>query len=375
MALLGPAEVEGDVALAPREKAVLVALAVRSGQVVSPDQFADALWGQRPPSTWPKQLQACVVNLRKVLGAAAVETTVGGYRLRLGDDDLDVHRFERLVTAARTYLVAGEPERAVATFARALALWRGRRSRSRRMVSRAERGDAARRVAPRRRGGPPRREAGCRRAPGGGGGGEPLVAAEPLRERRWAILALAQYRCGRQADALRTLERARRTLVEQLGVDPGRELVELQRAILSKTRRSGPVRRSRPPTPACPYKGLEAYDVDDHDSFFGRDGHVIACLERLRTHRLLVVTGASGCGKSSLVRAGLVPALARAGRPGGRDRAGCRSRRRARPGGADGRPEGRSSSTSSRSCSPSASPPSRRVFCAAIVERARRRAR
>ena len=57
---------------------------------------------------------------------------------------------------------------------------------------------------------------------------EPLVAAEPLRERRWAILALAQYRGGRQAEALRTLERARRTLVEQLGLDPGRELVELQ---------------------------------------------------------------------------------------------------------------------------------------------------
>ena len=61
---------------------------------------------------------------------------------------------------------------------------------------------------------------------------------------------------------------------------------------------------------ACPYKGLEAYDVDDHDRFFGRDGHVAECLERLRSHRLLVVTGASGSGKSSLVRAGLVPALA-----------------------------------------------------------------
>ena len=138
---------------------------------------------------------------------------------------------------------------------------------------------------------------------------EALVSAEPLRERRWAILALAQYRCGRQGDALRTLHRARRTLVEQLGIDPSRELSALEAAILDQDEGLDAHVEPAAVSEACPYKGLAAYDVDDHESFFGRDTQVAACLERLRTTPLLVVTGASGCGKSSLVRAGLAPAL------------------------------------------------------------------
>ena len=79
--LLGPVSVDDDGALEPRDRLALAALAVRRGQVVHRDELADALWGDDPPSTADKQVQICVSHLRKVLGADAIETTSGGYRL------------------------------------------------------------------------------------------------------------------------------------------------------------------------------------------------------------------------------------------------------------------------------------------------------
>ncbi|MGB7980606.1 MAG: BTAD domain-containing putative transcriptional regulator [Candidatus Nanopelagicales bacterium] len=143
---------------------------------------------------------------------------------------------------------------------------------------------------------------------------EAAVRLEPLRERRWAILATAQYRGGRQGDALRSLRTARRTLRDRLGVDPGRDLVELESAILRHDPDLLEVPAVGPAAQACPYQGLAPYDVDDAEGFFGRDTDVTTCLERLAGTPLLVVAGASGSGKSSLARAGIVPALAAAGR-------------------------------------------------------------
>ena len=142
---------------------------------------------------------------------------------------------------------------------------------------------------------------------------EARVAEQPLREHRWAILATALYRCGRQADALRALRNARQTLVEQLGIEPGAELVALEQAILAQDETLLAV--PAPPTISqhCPYKGLVPYDAADSEMFFGRESEITACIERLGATPLLVVTGPSGCGKSSLVRAGLIPALERAG--------------------------------------------------------------
>jgi hypothetical protein len=139
------------------------------------------------------------------------------------------------------------------------------------------------------------------------------ASEEPLRERRWALLALAYYRCGNQADALRALRQARRVLVEELGLEPGADLVALEAAILGQD----PLLEGPPTTRVvadrCPYKGLAAYDADDADVFFGRDSDVTGALERLDSVRLLAVAGPSGSGKSSLVRAGIVPALRRRG--------------------------------------------------------------
>src|SRR5664280_2033582 len=140
------------------------------------------------------------------------------------------------------------------------------------------------------------------------------VAQEPLRERRWALLALAQYQSGRQGEALRTLHRARTVLATELGLDPGPDLAGLERAIL----RQDPALVVPPPAPdaaaVCPYLGLFCYDIDDAETFFGRDREVADCLNRLETSGMLAVVGPSGSGKSSLVRAGIAAALARAGR-------------------------------------------------------------
>ncbi|HET9667177.1 MAG TPA: BTAD domain-containing putative transcriptional regulator, partial [Desertimonas sp.] len=127
IAVLGPLRVDGDGAsLSPRDRVVLETLAVRPGDVVSAERLADALWADRVPTTWPKVVQGCVVRLRKVLGAEAIETSPQGYRLALPADDIDAGRFERLVRRSHELLVLGEHERAAYVSGEALSLWRGR---------------------------------------------------------------------------------------------------------------------------------------------------------------------------------------------------------------------------------------------------------
>ncbi len=294
---------------------MLGALAVQPGEVLRADQLADALWGANPPPSWPKVVQGCVVRLRKTLGPAAIATATGGYRLTLTGDDVDVCRLEHLVERGRALAATGEPDRATTTLSRALGLWRGVPFED--VDGWAPARNEAARLAELRR----TVEEDLLEAQLAAGEhrlvatqGQVRAAEEPLRERRRAILALAQYRCGRQADALRTLSRARHTLVEELGIEPGPELVALEAAIL---RQDGELTAPSEPVVVsgdCPYKGLLPYDVRDAEAFFGRDSEVAACLGRLERAAVLVVAGPSGCGKSSLVRAGLVPRLMAGGR-------------------------------------------------------------
>ncbi len=113
--LLGPVHVDhGSRGLGPRDRVVLSALAVSPGSVLSADQLADALWRESPPDSWTKVVQGCVVRLRKVLGADAVETTPHGYRLVPGPAELSTpQQFERLVERGNEHLADGVPERAV----------------------------------------------------------------------------------------------------------------------------------------------------------------------------------------------------------------------------------------------------------------------
>ena len=313
--VLGPLTVDGDAgALPPRERTVLAVLAVHRGDVVSAETLADAWWGERLPPTWPKAMQGCILQLRKVLGPGAIETRSRGYRLVVSSEEIDAHRFVRQLARARELLTLGEPDRAAYVVDEALELWHGRalvdvqewepgrvearRLDELRLDAEELRIDAALRSGRHR---DVLAEAQTR------------VAEAPLREHRWVLLALAQYQAGRQGDALRTLRHAREVLVREVGLDPGPDIVTLEQAIL----RQDPslVAAQLPdPSPVCPYLGLVPYDVGDADTFFGRDADVSECLRRLADNGVLAVVGPSGSGKSSLVRAGVAAALERDGR-------------------------------------------------------------
>lgn len=316
--VLGPLRVEGDdglpCPLTPRDRVVLAALAVRVGRPLTAEQLAQALWTDDPPPTWSKSLQGCVVRLRKALGPAAIETVDHGYRLAVPPGDVDAHEFARLVGRAHELLDAGEPDRAAYVVGQALALWRGPPLREledwEQGRAEADRLEELHRDA---------EELGVDAALRCGRLGEVLADARrlveqaPLRERRWELLALAQYRAGQQADALRTLQHLRRVLVSELGLDPGPQALALEQAIL----RQEPALLLPPsadgPAPACPYRGLVPYDVRDAEAFFGRDAELAACRRRLAESGLLTVVGPSGSGKSSLVRAGVAASLRRDG--------------------------------------------------------------
>ena len=315
IAVLGPLTIEGEhKVLGRRDRVVLAALAVHPGEVVSAEALADVLWGEQPPSSWSKVVQGCVVRLRKLLGAYAIETTALGYRLTVSLDEIDAQRFERAVARAHELLAGGEAERAALVLADALTLWRGR------PLAELDGWDAARIEAARltelryaaeelyvesalRAG---QRDRILAKA-------QALVAEAPLRERRWVLLATAQYQAGRQSDALKTIGRLRRVLNDELALDPSPDIEELERAILNQDPSLVAASALPEPSPVCPYRGLKPYDVDDADEFFGRDADVAACLRKLADAQVLAVVGPSGSGKSSLVRAGIAATLRRDG--------------------------------------------------------------
>ena len=314
--VLGPLTVEGSGAtINRRDRAVLQALVTSHGEVLSADQLADAVWGDEPPASWRKNLQGCVMRLRRLLGDDSIETLPQGYRLAVGRDDVDAGRFEQLIDRAGELLSLGAADRSRYLLDEALALWRGDALTD--ITDWSEGRIEAERLAELRLDAEELRLDCALRT------GEhaqvlselmALVRERPLRERRWALLALAQYRSGRQADALRTLREVRRVLARELGLDPGPELVELELAILQQDPSLAVGDALIEPSAQCPYQGLVPYDVADSEGFFGRSDDVARCLRRLAAEGAVVVVGPSGSGKSSLVRAGVVASLRRAGR-------------------------------------------------------------
>ena len=143
---------------------------------------------------------------------------------------------------------------------------------------------------------------------------EALAVEHPFRERFHAQLMLALYRCGRQAEGLEVYRRTRTLLDDELGLEPGVELQRLERAILVQDPALNATRRRRgspvaPLRDVCPFKGLAPFEAADKEFFFGRERLVDELVARLADAPLLVVVGPSGSGKSSLLRAGLLPAL------------------------------------------------------------------
>ncbi|HEX6022028.1 MAG TPA: BTAD domain-containing putative transcriptional regulator [Solirubrobacter sp.] len=260
--ILGPLEVVGardGVPLdAPKLRALLAVLLLHPNEVVSSERLIDELWGARPPATAAKVVQNYVSQLRRGLGPELIETRTPGYRLRLDEHALDAARFRRLVVDARGLVTSGEHARAQAAYGDALALWRGPPLEDVRFESSArnevdwleeERLRALKELID------------CELALGQYDEAVPelekLVRQYPLREQLWAQLMRALYSSGRQADALSVYQEARRTLVEELGIEPGRELQDLERSILTHDRSLQVPARATPTTrfPSIPRRG------------------------------------------------------------------------------------------------------------------------
>ncbi len=244
--ILGPLEVSKDGRRVEiggqKQRILLAALLLHANEVVSPDRLIDELWGETPPPTAAKTLQAHVSRLRRSLNGdedpaahlrGPLETRGPGYVLKVEPGQLDADSFQRLLEDARRSLAEGEPHAATDKVERALALWRGPALADFAYESFAQ-AEIARLDELRLSAQEERIEAdltlGLHRELVGEL--EQLVDRHPLRERLRAQLMLALYRSDRQAEALQVYQQGRQVLAEELGLEPSQTLQRLERQIL-----------------------------------------------------------------------------------------------------------------------------------------------
>lgn len=234
--VLGPLEVRrnGDVIPipAPKQRALLGVLLLHANEPVAQDELIDLLWGDDAPPSARASLQNQIHAIRRVLGAEVVERHPAGYVVHVEPGRLDLERFEQLVVEARR----SEPHERAARLREALACWRGPalvefpsepfaqheigRLEEERLSAVEERIDA---------------DLALGLHAEVTGELEGLVERHPLRERLWAQLMLALYRSGRQAEAVSTYRRAHQAFADELGIEPGSHLRDLQRAMLAQS--------------------------------------------------------------------------------------------------------------------------------------------
>ncbi len=213
-----------------RQQTVLGSLLLHAGSTVSLDRLVEEVW-ESPPETAAKTVQVYVSRLRRLL-PGAIETRSGGYALLLDGDLLDVAQFEQLADDGRSALGAADWERAATLLSEALALWRGPALGG--LAAETLRGQAHRLEESRLQVLEDRLEADLAR----GRAREivpelkALVEEQPFRERPRVQLMLALYRSGRSGDALEVYRQTRRLFVDELGIEPGQELRDLEQAIL-----------------------------------------------------------------------------------------------------------------------------------------------
>jgi predicted ATPase/DNA-binding SARP family transcriptional activator len=301
-----------------KQRALLATLLLETPtDLVSTERLIDELWGEDPPATAAKALQVHVSQLRRTLGPEQpIITRPTGYAIEIEREALDLHRFDTLMVRARRLRTQRNPREALGALREALELWRGPALVDVTLLgpgaSEADRLEGMRAVAYEERmeleleeGDPaalvPQFEA--------------LVGSHPYRERLHGLLMLALYRCGRQADALEAFRRARKVLVEELGIEPGPELVRLEAAILaqdSSLDRPAPsngqpahaptaMATSTPvdaPARAPAHAGIPPVG----SSILGREGELRAALALIERPdvRLLTLTGPGGMGKTRL---------------------------------------------------------------------------
>jgi predicted ATPase/DNA-binding SARP family transcriptional activator len=297
--ILGRLEVitdDGPVELArAKQRALLAVLLLHANEVVSTDTLIEALWPGRPPASAGKLLQVYVSQLRQALGAGGrIATRSPGYLLALAPDELDSTRFELLVVAGRDALARANAAVARRALGEALELWRGpalaefvydefARAEAERLAELHEQALEERIEA----------DLALARHEQLVAELEALVERFPLRERLWRQLMLALYRSGRQAEALDRFTEARRTLDEELGLDPSVELRDLQAAILRQDPTLAPPARAdapqtNVPAPLVPLLGRE------------RELSELVQLLTRADLRLLTISGAGGTGKTTL---------------------------------------------------------------------------
>ncbi|MEU8268690.1 BTAD domain-containing putative transcriptional regulator [Sphaerisporangium sp. NPDC049002] len=324
--VLGPVEAYGDdgeVDLGGlRQRAVLARLLVARGQVVPVDTLLFDLWTDEGAKGAQSGLQVYISRLRRVLEPGRprggpnrlLVTVASGYALRTAPEQVDALRFEAMVRAAGKYLDNDDPEPARTGLETALGLWRGTpysdfaeqqwaeaevsRLAELRLVARERHADAGLRFGLHAETVPDL---------------EALTGENPLREEGWRLLALGLYRCGRQGDALAALRRARMTLADELGIDPGPALRKMESDILSQDpaleltlpqRPRFEVAGTWPPRPESPAADLPPLSPEP---FVGRDAE-LARLTGAAPHALAgrftaaVVGGDPGAGKTTLVR-------------------------------------------------------------------------
>jgi WD40 repeat protein/DNA-binding SARP family transcriptional activator len=324
--ILGPLSVRVDgspVPLGgPKQRALLALLLLNANRVVSRDRLVAELFPEQSVNSADHALRNHVSRLRRVFAPVGsdeprIAARSPGYLLRVEPGELDLERFEQLLAEGREALGAGRTASAAASLRAAEQLWEGRpfadlefepfgrleveRLEELRLAAVEERIDAELALG--------RQLALVPEL-------ETLAAEHPYREHFRAQLMLALYRSGRQAEGLAVYQQTRTLLSDELGLEPGTELQELQRAILVQDAALTPAADEDGHGPAafrdiCPFKGLAPFEPADAEFFFGRERLVDELLGRLEDAPFLALVGSSGSGKSSLLRAGLLPALGR----------------------------------------------------------------
>jgi WD40 repeat protein/DNA-binding SARP family transcriptional activator len=327
---LGPLEVRRDGAMVgvggPRQRALLALLLCNANRVLSRDELIDELLADHPARSLERMLRVQVSRLRKALADGEAEPRLiarsRGYLLRVEPGELDLERFESLSRDGRTALEGGDAAQAAGLLREAEGLWRGRpladlefepfarfevqRLEELRLLTREDRIEAE--LALGRHGDL------CAEL-------ATLTSEYPLRERLRGQLMLALYRSERQADALAVYRQTSEMLRDELGLDPSRMLRDLERSILEQDTSLDRIPHVLVATgdevlDVCPFKGLEFFEVSDAEYFCGRERLVGELLARAAESGLVGLIGPSGVGKSSLLRAGVLAALARGELPG-----------------------------------------------------------
>jgi len=294
----------------PKQRALLAILLLHVGEIVPVDRLIDLLWGDDPPRTADHSIQIYVSELRKALeplvGRRLIVRRPPGYQLDAPGDEVDASRFETLVRDGSSELAGGQRAAGARKLRAALDLWRGpalsdfayeefaqpyiRRLNDLHL-------DAIEELAS--------SELDGGQAAGVVGLLEAAIREDPLRERSRELLMLALYRSGRHAEALRTYERLREQLVEELGLEPSPPLQQLRDRVLLHDPTLLPSAAAQPArgTERNPYKGLQAFGESDADDFFGREALVERLLAAIAEgQRLVALVGPSGSGKSSVSR-------------------------------------------------------------------------